>query len=216
VALPTPHGIAGDYDVTATHSNPAGLATLGGFSLGFGATQLAEERTVRGGGGWGAFIAYPLSLRLREGEPYRLTYGFAWERVQSPATWRAGAADMRPNPYDATLFVNSVGVGTRRASFGWSITRINWADSPESQGTTTHAIGVNVRPGRFLALGGTWRDIFEPTGRSAPSVSCGQSIWRRRCARWATGGWRSRAAPRWAPTSSSTCAGGRCFARWPG
>ncbi len=166
VAVPTPNGVAGDFDVTATHANPAGLATLGGFSAGFGVTQLADDRTVRGGGGWGAFLAYPLALRLREGETFRLTYGFSWERVNAPDSWRAGAADLRANPYDATLFVNSVGVGTRRASFGWMITRINWADSPESQGTTTHSVGLNVRPTRFLALGGVYRDIFEPTGRT--------------------------------------------------
>jgi protease-4 len=166
VALPLANGLAGDYDVTASRSNPAGLATLGGFGLGFGATTLAEDRTVRGGGGWGAFLALPLTLRVREGEPFRLSYGFAWERVQAPASWRADAADARPNPYDATLFINSVGVGTRQASFGWSITRITWGDSPENQGTTTHHIGANWRPSRFLALGAAWRDVFEPLGRS--------------------------------------------------
>ena len=166
VTLPVPNGIAGDFDVTSVHSNPAGLATLGGFSLGFGATDLAEQRTVRGGGGWGAFIAFPLALRLRAGEPFRLTYGFSWERFQAPASWRADAADLRDNPYGATLFFNSVGVGTRKASFGWTITRITWTDSPESQGTTTHHVGISLRPARFVALGGTWRDVFEPTGRS--------------------------------------------------
>jgi protease IV len=167
VTLPTPHGVAGDFDVTTSRSNPAGLATLAGFSLGLGATRLAEDRTVMGGGGWGAFLALPLTLRLKEGEPFRLSYGFAWEQVQSPSTWRATPGDPRTGHYDASLFVNSVGVGTRLASFGWSIVQINWADSPQSQGTTTHNIGANLRPGRFLALGAAWRDVFEPTGRDA-------------------------------------------------
>jgi protease IV len=167
VAIPTPHGLAGDFDATATRSNPAGLATLGGFSLGLGATRLAEDRTVRGGGGWGAFVAVPLTLRLREGEPFRLSYGFAWEQVQAPDSWlRADPLDTRADPYDASLFINSVGVGTRRASFGWSIVRVNWADSPESQGTTTHHIGAQLHPSRFLALGAAFRDVFEPAGRT--------------------------------------------------
>ena len=165
VTLPSPNGVAGDYDVTTVRSNPAGLAALGGFSLGFGASSLVEERTVRGGGGWGAFVAVPFTLRLRDGEPFRVTYGFSWERVRAPDSWRSDAADVRPNPYDATHFVNSVGLGTRRASFGWSLARIDWANNPQSQGTTTHHVGVNVRPARFLAVGFAWRDVFEPTGR---------------------------------------------------
>ena len=163
--MPSPHGIAGDFDATATRTNPAGLATLGGFSLGFGATRLDEERTVRGGGGWGAYLAVPLALRIKEGEPFRVTYGFAWEKVQAPNAWRSAPTDPRLDHYDATHFVNSVGVGTRRASFGWSIAQVNWSDSAQSQGTTTHHVGVNLRPSRFVALGGAWRDVFEPAGR---------------------------------------------------
>jgi protease IV len=170
ITLPRPHGIAGDFDVTSVHSNPAGLATLGGFSVGAGATQLTEDRTVRGGGGWGAFIAFPLTLRMRDGEPFRLTYGFSWEQVNAPDSWRRDAADVRDDPYDATLFFNSVGVGTRQASFGWTIARTNWANSSENDGSTTHHIGANLRAGRYLAFGGAWRDVFEPTGRTEGQV----------------------------------------------
>src|SRR6185295_16187133 len=87
VAVPTPHGVAGDFDVSSTASNPAGLATLGGATIGFASTTLASDRTVRGGGGWGAFVAFPLQLRLRDGDPFRITYGFSWQSVSAPTTW---------------------------------------------------------------------------------------------------------------------------------
>src|SRR5205814_2740796 len=72
VTVPTAQGVAGDFDVTASASNPAGLATLGGASLGFASTTLAGDRTVRGGGGWGAFVAFPLQIRMRDGDPFRI------------------------------------------------------------------------------------------------------------------------------------------------
>jgi protease-4 len=167
VAVPTAHGVAGDFDVSASASNPAGLATLGGVSVGFATTALAEDRTVRGGGGWGAFVALPLQLRLRDGDPWRLTYGFSWQSVTAPTSWTGPLTASGPNPYDATYFVNGIGVGTNRFSIGWTVASVVWARTPESQGTTTHHVGINLRPSRFLALGAVLRDVFQPAGRSA-------------------------------------------------
>jgi protease-4 len=166
VAVPTPHGVAGDFDVTSAVTNPAGLATLGGFALAFGSTRLAEARTVRGGGGWAAFLALPLTLPFKSGNPVRLTYGFSWQSVRAPETWIGGPADARTTNYGATYFLNSIGFGSSRASIGWTVASLTWDRTPENQGSTTHHVGVNLRPSRFLALGATLRDVFEPAGRS--------------------------------------------------
>jgi protease-4 len=165
VTVPTAHGVAGDFDVTASGSNPAGLATLGGATLGFASTSLAADRTVRGGGGWGAFVAFPLTLRQRDGDPFRITYGFSWQSVVAPSAWTSLPG--RPNyGYDATYFLNGVGVGTNRLSIGWTVASITWARTPDNQGTTTHHVGINARPARFVSLGVVLRDVFEPAGRS--------------------------------------------------
>jgi protease-4 len=168
VTVPTALGVAGDFDVSAAIVNPAGLATLGGFSAGFASTNLESDRTVRGGGGWGAFVALPIQLRMRDGDPFRLTYGFSWQSIASPATWTGTPVPGRPTPYsyDATYFVNGIGVGTNRVSVGWTVANVVWARTPDSQGTTTHHVGINLRPSRFLSLGLVLRDVFQPAGRS--------------------------------------------------
>jgi len=166
VTVASPHGTAGDFDASASVVNPAGLATLGGLSIGFAATALDTERTVRGGGGWAAYFATPITLRQRDGDPLRLSYGFSWQSVTAPASWTGPVGAGRANPYDATYFVNSVGLGTNRISVGWTVANVTWARTPESQGTTTHHVGINLRPSRFVAVGVVLRDIFQPAGRS--------------------------------------------------
>ena len=167
VVVPTGAGIAGDFDLGATVSNPAGLATLGGPAVGFAATRLQADRTVRGGGGWGAFVAFPLTLPSPAGEePFRLTYGFSWQSFEAPSPWTGAATAGREQPYDATYFVNSVGAGTSRASIGWTVATVDWARTPENQGSTTHHVGLNLHPSRFFALGLVLRDVFQPEGRS--------------------------------------------------
>jgi protease-4 len=160
--VPSGYGVAGDFDVTAAASNPAGMATLGGLSLGLGVTGL-DKHSVRGGGGWGAFAAFPLTLPIHaEGDPLRLVYGFGWQSLVAPSTWTGPA-----NGYDATYFLNAIAVGSSRFSVGWTVAHVTWANTPEAQGTTTHHAGLSVRPGRFLSMGIVLRDIFEPTGRTA-------------------------------------------------
>jgi protease-4 len=160
--VPSGYGVAGDFDVTAAGSNPAGLATLGGLSLGLAATGIDRTHSVVGGGGWGAYAAFPLTLPLRaEGDAFRLVYGFAWQSLVSPLTWS------NPSNYDATYFLNAIAVGSSRFSVGWTVAHITWARTPEAQGTTSHHAGLSVRPGRFLSMGIVLRDIFEPTGRTA-------------------------------------------------
>ena len=167
VMVPSAYGLAGDFDATATSGNPAGLATLGGFGAAFTATSLASA-TVRGGGGWGAFIALPLLLPMRsdDGEAFRLTYGFGWQSLDAPSSWRRDAADVGPEPYDATYFLNSIAFGSSHMSVGWTVARVNWANATEAEGTTTHHVGLNLRLSRFVAGGVVVRDVFAPTGRN--------------------------------------------------
>jgi protease-4 len=104
---------------------------------------------------------------MRDGDPFRITYGFSWQSVVAPTSWTGPAPPGRPSySYDATYFLNGIGVGTNRLSIGWTVASITWARTPENQGTTTHHVGINLRPSRFAALGLVLHDVFEPAGRS--------------------------------------------------
>jgi protease IV len=163
VSSPGGGGVAGDYDATAATINPAGLGMLGGLDLAFAATALDEDSLV-GGGGWALSIGAPF-LRLRGENPFTLTYGFAFQSLDEPDSWRrsdAGAEDQ-----DGSYLVNGIGLGIGPVAIGYSIGTFFWSRTPQSSTVTTHHAGIALHPWRFVSLGVTLRDVFEPVGRVA-------------------------------------------------
>src|SRR5262249_29566982 len=83
VQVPGGDGTAGDFDATAINLNPAGIATLGGTHVALVSTWLDDKKTtLRGGGGWGAFLAVPVPL-------LHTAVGFSWQQLDQPSTWVA-------------------------------------------------------------------------------------------------------------------------------
>ncbi|MBT8492076.1 MAG: signal peptide peptidase SppA [Deltaproteobacteria bacterium] len=165
VVTPDGNNVAGDFDATAVASNPAGLGALGAFELDFAATAIDEDGVV-GGGGWGLFIGLPLRLPFPGPSPFSITYGFAFQSVNSPDTWTglsAGADDQ-----DGSYLLNSIGLGTPRLSIGWTVGNFFWTNTPQvDSSVVTHHVGLQARPFDWLAFGATIRDVFEPVGRVA-------------------------------------------------
>lgn len=163
VSSPGGGGVAGDYDATAATVNPGGLGMLGGLDLAFTATALDDDSLV-GGGGWALSIGAPL-VQLRGENPFTLTYGFAFQSVDAPDSWRgvdAGAEDQ-----DGSYLVNGIGLGLGSVAIGYSIGTFFWSHTPQSSTVTTHHAGIALHPWRFASFGLTLRDVFEPVGRVA-------------------------------------------------
>ena len=163
VSSPGGGGVAGDYDATAATVNPGGLGMLGGLDLAFTATALDADSLV-GGGGWALSIGAPL-VRLRGENPFTLTYGFAFESLDAPDSWRRG--DAGAEDQDGSYLVNGLGIGFGSVAIGYSIGTFFWANTPQSSTLTTHHAGIALHPWRFASFGVTLRDIFEPVGRVA-------------------------------------------------
>jgi len=163
VTSPGGSGVAGDYDATTTTTNPGGLGMLGGLDLAFTATAL-DENSLVGGGGWALSIGAPF-VRLRGENPFTLTYGFAFQSLDSPDSWQR--ADAGAEDQDGSYLVNGLGIGFGSVAIGYSIGTFFWSRTPQSSTVTTHHAGIAFHPWRFASLGVTLRDVFEPVGRVA-------------------------------------------------
>jgi protease-4 len=163
VSSPGGSGVAGDYDATTTTVNPGGLGMLGGLDLAFTATALDDDSLV-GGGGWALSIGAPI-VRLRGENPFTLTYGFAFQSVDAPDSWRG--VDSSADDQDGSYLVNGIGLGFGSVAIGYSIGTFFWSHTPQSSTVTTHHAGIALHPWRFASFGLTLRDVFEPVGRVA-------------------------------------------------
>jgi len=161
VTSPGGGGVAGDYDATTTTSNPGGLGMLGGLDLAFTATALDEDSLV-GGGGWALSIGAPI-IKLRGENPFTLTYGFAFQSLDSPDSWQR--ADAGAEDQDGSYLLNGIGIGLGSVAIGYSIGTFFWSRTPQSSTVTTHHAGIALHPWRFASFGVTLRDVFEPVGR---------------------------------------------------
>jgi protease-4 len=157
--IPGGDGVAGDYDATAISLNPAGLATLGANSFALVSTVLDDDQTLRGGGGWGAFLALPVPF-------FHTALGFSWQELSQPKSFTGGVtAGGVLLGQDARQITTSLASGNRHFGFGVTYAHLFWDNSPQYQGVDTIHFGVTLRPSRFWALGATVRDVLAPTGR---------------------------------------------------
>src|SRR5262245_30998448 len=161
--MPGGDGVAGDYDATAINLNPAGIATLGSTYVAVVANWLnSESTTLRGGGGWGAFIAIPVPI-------LKTAVGFSWQQLDEPGTWEDqpgtvgnGGVPLSPNARQITTTFAS---GGKNFSAGITYAHLFWENSPQFEGLDSLHFGVSARPSRYWAFGATVRDFLAPTGR---------------------------------------------------
>src|SRR5262249_53284381 len=158
VLIPGGDGVAGDYDATAISLNPGGIATLAAPSLAITGTILDQDATVRGGGGWGAFLAVPIPF-------LRTAIGFGWQQLASPRSWITFDKDGTPLSPDARQINTTFATGGRHVSFGLTYAHLFWDRTPQYQNVDTLHVGLTLRPSRFWAFGGVIRDALAPAGR---------------------------------------------------
>ena len=152
--------IAGDFDAFALTDNPAGLATLQGYSL----TALYQDLGTtgdarRGGGGAGLYFAKPITLPFLT----KLSYGAALEYLRTPAAFEprydqavkltlGGAYQLAPD----------VGLGVALGYF--------FADQALAlDGELSLDVGLTIRTGRYLALGLAVHDVTTPVIDGVPA-----------------------------------------------
>ena len=163
VQVPGGEGVAGDFDATAINLNPAGIATLGATNIALVSTWLGDKNaTLRGGGGWGAFLALPVPI-------LHTAVGFSWQQTDQPNTWVADpniiTGGGQPLSTNARQITTTFASGGRNFSAGITYAHLFWENSPQYEGLDTIHFGLSARPSRFWAAGVTVRDLLAPTGR---------------------------------------------------
>src|SRR5262249_25303764 len=134
VQVPGGDGTAGDFDATAINLNPAGIATLGGTHVALVSTWLDDKKTtLRGGGGWGAFLAVPVPL-------LHTAVGFSWQQLDQPSTWVADP--LVPLSTNARQITTTFASGGRNFSAGITYAHLFWENSPQYEGLDTIHFGI--------------------------------------------------------------------------
>src|SRR5262249_11777897 len=129
VQIPGGEGVAGDFDATAINLNPAGIATLGGTHAALVATWLgAKDVTLRGGGGWGAFVPLPVPI-------LRTAVGLSWQQLDQPSTWIADPGTVGPGGIplstNARQITTTFASGGRNFAAGITYAHLFWENSPQ-------------------------------------------------------------------------------------